>query len=42
LRDLRLALETQVADLRNLQQLNRLNEERFRMAACGDAITLYE
>lgn len=42
LRDLKLALETQVADLRNLQQLNRLNEERFRMAACGDSITLYE
>ena len=42
LRDFKLALETQVADLRNLQELNRLNEERFRMAACGDAIILYE
>jgi PAS domain S-box-containing protein len=42
LRDLKLALETQVADLRNLQELNRMNEERFRMAACGDNITLYE
>jgi PAS domain S-box-containing protein len=42
LRDFKLALETQVADLRNLQHLNRLNEERFRMAACGDAITLFE
>lgn len=41
-RDLKLALETQVADLRNLQDLNQMNEERFRMAACGDAITLYE
>ncbi|MDB6057878.1 MAG: multi-sensor hybrid histidine kinase, partial [Verrucomicrobiales bacterium] len=42
MRDLKLALETQVADLRNLQELNRLNEDRFRMAACGDNITLYE
>ncbi len=42
LRDLKLAMETQIADLRNLQNLNRLNEERFRMAAGGEGITLYE